>query len=583
MLKIFRYFRTRDFVLVFVCIGLLLAQVWLDLKIPDYMSSVTSIITAADSDKSHIWMICAEMVGCALGSLTVAIFVGLIAAFVGAGFARRMRGHIYSKVDTFGMAEIDKFSTSSLVTRSTNDVTQVRMLITMGLQMLIKAPIMAVWAIVNISGKRFEWSIATVIALGILCIMFAVILILVIPKFGKMQTLNDNLNRIMRENLLGLSVIRAYNSEGYQQQKFEDANQKLVRAQIFTSRASSGMLPIMSLVMNGLTLSIFWMGAYLINDAMGADKTLIFGNTMVFSSYSVLIVQAFMQITMIFIFLPRASVSAKRILEVLNVVPSVSSGQLTQGLDGVKGRIEFDNVSFCYPNSGGCVLQGLSFCVEQGQTLAIIGSTGSGKTTIVNLINRFYDATSGRILVDGVDVKDYKTEALYQKIGLIPQKAAMFDGTVISNVGFGQRQVDQQKIETALSIAQGKDFVESMVGQYEAEIARGGNNISGGQKQRISIARAIYKSPEILIFDDSFSALDYKTDRAVRAALKNHTVDTTKVIVAQRIGTIRDADKILVLDKGQIVGIGTHYDLLKEGEVYKEIARSQLSEEELSV
>lgn len=584
MLRIFRHFRVVDFLLVGLCIVLSIVQVWLDLRIPDYMSQITHIINAngVGLNTSSVWGICLEMIACAIGSLGVSIGVGLIAAFVGAGFSKRMRTLLYDKIDSFGMVEMDKFSTSSLVTRSTNDVTQVRMLITMGLQMLIKAPMMSVWAIINISGKRIEWSIATIVAVGILFTMLAIILMLVIPKFSKMQILTDNINRITRENLIGLPVIRAYNSEEYQQHRFEEANKKLVKTQVFTSQAASVMMPTMSLVMNGLTLSIFWIGAYLINNtSILSLQQDIFSNSMVFSSYSVIIVQAFMQIATVFIFLPRASVSAKRINEVMAVTPSIVSGDKEIGYEEKKGTIQFQNVSFAYPNSGGKVLNDVSFEITQGSTVAFIGSTGSGKTTIVNLMNRFYDTSDGQILVDGIDIKLYKLQALYNKIGLVPQKAVMFDGTVATNIAFGKDEYEIEKVDTALQISQGKDFVYNMQGQLDAEIARGGSNVSGGQKQRLSIARAVFKQPEILIFDDSFSALDYKTDRAVRAAIKNQINDITRVIVAQRIGTIRDADKIIVLDQGRVVGIGTHTQLMKSCEVYQEIAHTQLSEEEL--
>jgi len=582
---------------VAICFGLLVAQVWFDLRIPDYMSKVTTILGSGQGNTGQIWSICYEMLLFAGGSLLVAIFVGLLSAFVGAGFSKRMRTKVYDKVDSFGLFEMEKFGTASLVMRSTNDITQVRMFITMGLQMLIKAPMMAVWAIVTISGKRFEWSLATIVAVGILCVMFAIILVLVIPKFSKMQQMTDDLNRITRENLLGLSVVRAYNSEKYQQAKFETANKRLVRAQIFTGQASSTMLPIMSFVLNALTLSIFWMGAYIINATPSLqDKGEIFGNTIVFSSYSVLIVQAFMQITMIFIFLPRASVSAKRIKEVLAVKPRVVEGECTQGVEGAVGTLCFEKVCFGYSQKE--VLHDISFEIAGGQTLALIGSTGSGKTTVVNLLNRFYDVTSGKIWLDGVDIKEYCFESLYQKIGLVTQKAVMFDGTVASNVAFGverplpneecgqeetSHKAEQyaQDICEALHIAGAKDFVDNMPDKEFAEIARGGQNVSGGQKQRLSIARAVFKKPEFLVFDDSFSALDYKTDRAVRSALNQKTKGTTKIIVAQRIGTIKDADKIIVLDAGQVVGVGTHKALLKECAVYYEIAKSQLSEEEL--
>ena len=501
-----------------------------------------------------------------------------------ASFSRNIRREVFTKVENFGMEEIKAFSTSSLITRTTNDITQVQMLIAMGLQVLIKAPIMAVWAIRKIAGKSWQWSAITAGAVGILLLMIGIIVAFVLPRFKIVQKLTDNLNRITRENLTGIRVIRAYNAEDYQKQKFEKANEELKDTQLFNQRILSIMNPVMNTIMSGITLAIYFSGAYLIAEAQLLDKLEIFSNMVVFSSYAIQVVMSFMMLSMIFIIYPRASVSAQRILEVLETESKIEDGNITDGNTKQKGTVEFRNVSFKYPDAEEYMLKNISFKANKGETVAFIGSTGSGKSTLINLVPRFYDATEGEVLVDGINVKEYAQKTLHNKLGYIPQKAVMFSGTIKENIAYGDNGKEppsQEQIEKAIEVAQGKDFVESMEGKYEAYIAQGGTNISGGQKQRLAIARAIARNPEIYIFDDSFSALDYKTDFALRKELKKYTKDATNLIVAQRIGTIKDADQIIVLENGEMVGKGTHKELLQNCEVYKEIAYSQLSKEEL--
>jgi len=491
---------------------------------------------------------------------------------------------LFNKVESFSMEEINRFSTSSLITRSTNDITQVQMLVTMALQLIIKAPITAVWAITKIAGKGFEWSMATGLAVLILVLMVSLLMIFVMPKFRKMQTLTDNITRVTRENLTGLRVVRAYNAEDYQEDKFETANEELTSTQLFTNRAMTVMMPVMNMLMSGISLAIYWIGAYLIDGAGAADRLTIFSDMVVFSQYSVQIIMSFMMMVMMFVMLPRASVSANRINEVLDTDSTILDGHETNGMTGHVGEVTFDHVSFKYPDAAEYVLEDISFTAKQGEIVAFIGSTGSGKSTLINLVPRFFDVTEGEVLIDGVNVKDYKLEALYNKIGYVPQKAVLFKGTVDSNVAYGENGgggYSDDEIKKAVQIAQGADFVEQMEGGYNAPIAQGGTNVSGGQKQRLAIARAVCRKPEIYIFDDSFSALDYKTDRILRNELKRETSGITSMIVAQRIGTIMDADQIIVLDEGKIVGSGTHKELLRDCAVYKEIAMSQLSEEEL--
>lgn len=525
------------------------------------------------------------MLLCALGSLASAIIVGFLAARVALSFSQRLRSMLFNKVESFSMEEINSFSTSSLITRSTNDITQIQMFVTMGLQSIVKAPIMAVWAITKISGKGFEWSLATGVTVLLLVTMVTAIMIFVIPKFKKMQVLTDNLTRVTRENLTGLRVVRAYNAEDYQAEKFEVANEDITSTQMFTNRAMSVMTPVMTIAISGLSLAIYWIGAYLINEAGAADRLTLFSDMVVFSQYAMQVIMAFIMLVTMFIILPRASVSAKRINEVLDTEPTLLDGDATEGLAGVKGEVTFNHVSFKYPDAEDYILEDVNFTVKQGETIAFIGSTGSGKSTLINLVPRFFDATEGEVLIDGVNVKDYKMEALYNKIGYVPQKAVLFKGTVNSNVGYGDNGAGDfagDEVKWAVNIAQGTDFVEKMDEKYDAPIAQGGENISGGQKQRLAIARAVCRRPEIYIFDDSFSALDYKTDKILRKTLKNSTAGVTSLIVAQRIGTIMDADQIVVLDDGKVVGKGTHKELLRDCAVYKEIAMSQLSEEELS-
>ncbi len=584
MFKILKRLKAAEWLQALVSLVFIVVQVWLDLKLPEYMSEITTLTQSPGSELSDIWLAGGKMLLCALGSLVSAIIVGFFAARIAASFSQKLRSELFTKVDSFSMEEINRFSTASLITRSTNDITQVQMLITMGLQMMIKAPIMAVWALTKIIGKGFEWSVATGIAVAILLTMLALIMLLVMPKFKKMQTLTDNLNRVIRENLTGLRVVRAYNAEGYQEEKFIAANDELTSTQLYTNRGMAVMMPMMSALMSGMSLAIYWIGAYLINGADAAGRLSLFSNMVVFSSYSVQVIMSFMMLVMIFVLWPRASVSAKRINEVLETEPTILDGHVSKGKEGTEGEIEFRKVGFKYPGASDYVLQDISFTAKKGETVAFIGSTGSGKSTLINLVPRFYDATEGDVLVDGVNIKDYAQESLHNIIGYVPQKAVMFRGSVTSNVGYGDNGTsdpDIKDIKTAVRIAQGTEFVERMEGQYDAEIAQGGTNVSGGQKQRLSIARAVCRKPEIYIFDDSFSALDYKTDRILRSVLKKETAGVTSLIVAQRIGTIMDADQIIVLEEGQMVGKGTHRELLNTCAVYREIAMSQLSEEEL--
>ncbi len=586
MLKIFKHLNRKEWLQAIISLVFIVVQVWLDLKLPDYMSEITVLTQTPGSELADIWKAGGYMLLCALGSLAASVIIGFFAARIATSFARRLRSMLFAKVDSFSMEEISRFSTASLITRSTNDVTQIQTLVVTGLQMVIKAPILAVWAITKISGKGFEWTLATGITLAILIILLTSIMIFVIPKFRQMQMLTDNMNRVTMENLTGLRVVRAYNAESYQEEKFETANARLTDTQLYTSRGMAIMMPFMSLLMSGLSLAIYWIGAYLINAAQVTDKLTLFSNMVVFSSYAMQVIMAFMLMVMMFIILPRAGVSARRINEVLETEPTIVNGKITEGKPGVTGEIEFQQVGFKYPGASDYVLQDVSFTVKQGETVAFIGSTGSGKSTLINLVPRFFDATEGKILVDGIDVKDYKQEALYNKIGYVPQKAVLFKGNVSSNVGYGDNgrsEPTQEEIRRAVRIAQGTDFVEAMEGQYDADIAQGGANVSGGQKQRLAIARAVCRKPEIYIFDDSFSALDYRTDRLLRSMLRQETAGVTSMIVAQRIGTIMDADQIIVLDEGRVVGKGTHKELLKSCEVYREIAMSQLSEEELAV
>lgn len=533
---------------------------------------------------SDIFLAGGKMLLCALGSVGLAVIVGFFASRLAAVFSKRLRHAIFEKVEAFSMEEINGFSTDSLITRSTNDITQVQMLIAMGLQVMIKAPIMAVWAISKISSKSWQWTASTAGAVGFLLVLILIIMVFAMPRFRKIQTLTDNLNRVTRENLTGIRVVRAYNAEEYQEAKFQKANNDLTSNNLFANRVMAIMMPGMNIIMNGLTLAIYWIGAHLIEQAQMMDRVNLFSDMVVFSSYAMQVVMSFIMMTMIFIMLPRASVSAKRINEVLETEPKILDGTHENGLPGQKGEVEFRHVSFKYPDAADYVLEDITFKAHKGETIAFIGSTGSGKSTLINLIPRFFDATEGEVLVDGRNVREYTMDALHNKLGYVSQKAVMFSGTVESNVAYGDNGNDgfsEKEVQKAVEIAQGKEFVEHLEDQYQGAVAQGGANLSGGQKQRLAIARAICRKPEIYIFDDSFSALDYRTDKVLRAALNEETSDTTSFIVAQRIGTIKNADKIIVLDEGKAVGIGTHEELLKNCEVYQQIALSQLSKEEL--
>ena len=584
MFKLFKNLSTKDKIYVVICIVLIVFQVWLELKMPDYMSAITRLVQTEGSKMSDILEQGAYMLACAGGSLISAIIVGYFASLVASSFSATLRLKIFKKIQDFGIQEIKKFQTSSLITRTTNDVMQVEMLIGMGLQMMAKAPIMAVWAIMKILNKGLEWSILTAVCVAILLATVVTLMIIVMPRFQIVQKLIDKINGVTGENLSGIRVIRAFNAEKFQSDRFEKVNDKLTKTQMFNQRCFAVMMPIMNLVMHGLTLGIYIIGAILINKAGMLDKITLFSNMVVFSSYGMQVIMSFLMLALIFMMWPRAEISAKRINEVLDEKIAIKNGTFT-GDTKEKGTVEFKNVSFKYPDADEYLLKDISFTAKKGETVAFIGSTGSGKSTLINLIPRFYDATDGEVLVDGVDVKEYDEAHLHNKIGYISQKAIMFTGTVGENVAYGdngREKPTEEQIKKAIEVAQGTDFVEKMDKKYDAHIARGGTNVSGGQKQRLSIARAIARDPEIYIFDDSFSALDYKTDATLRKELKEYTKDATSMIVAQRIGTIINADKIIVLDKGRCVGQGTHKELLKNCEVYKEIALSQLSEEELA-
>lgn len=584
MLKIFKYLQKKEWLFFFFSLVFIIVQVWLDLKLPGYMSEITVLVQSEGTAMSEIILNGTYMLLCAIGSMVASMIVSFYAAKIAAGLAMRLRGKIFKKTMSFSMEEINGFSTASLITRSTNDITQVQLFIAMGLQVIVKAPILAVWAIVKISDKNWEWTTATAVAVGVLLVMLSTIIIFALPKFKRIQSLTDNLNRVTRENLTGLRVVRAYNAEKYQEAKFEHANNELTSTNLFVNRMLAVMFPGMTFIMSGMGLVIYWIGAYLIDAAEMTNKLPLFSDMVVFSSYAMQVIMAFMMLSMIFIMLPRASVASKRINEVLDTEAKIIDGTATEGKVGVTGEIEFRNVSFKYPDAGDKVIQNISFTARKGETIAFIGATGSGKSTLINLIPRFYDATEGEVLVDGVNVKEYTQEALHNKIGYVPQRAVLFSGTVTSNVAYGdsgQNTSTETEVKKAVNIAQGTEFIEQMKDQYDAEVSQGGTNLSGGQKQRVSIARAICRNPEIYIFDDSFSALDYKTDRVLRTALKKETANATTLIVAQRIGTIKDADQIIVLEDGGIVGMGTHEQLMESCTTYQEIAYSQLSKEEL--
>ncbi len=584
MLTLLRYLQKQDWLFVFCSLISIIFQVWLSLKLPDYMSEITKLVQTAGSAMEDILLAGGKMLLCALGSLAAAVITGFFVAKTSAGLSARLREALFDKTIALSMEELNRFSTASLITRSTNDITQIKMAIMIGLQIGVKAPIMAVWAILKIYGRSEPWTVVTAIFVCILLAMLGSLFALVIPKFTMMQKLTDQLNRVAREQLTGLQVVRAYGAEAYQEAKFERANQELTETNLFTSRLMALASPGMQLIMSGLTLTIYWTGVAIINEAAMVDKLNIFSDMIVFSSYAAQVLSAFMMLTMMLMFVPRAIVSANRVCEVLNAESSVADGAVQTGNPERQGEIQFCHVSFRYPNGADDVLQDISFTVRPGETVALIGSTGSGKSTLVNLILRFYDVTAGEVLVDGLNVKQYRQEALRRKLGYVSQKAVLFSGTVASNVAYGdngQDTVDEKQIQKSLQIVQAAEFVEAREGGCDAVIAQNGANLSGGQKQRLAIARAVYRKPQIYILDDCFSALDYQTERTLRRSLRQETAGATTVVVAQRIGTILDADKILVLDNGRIVGMGKHKELLETCSVYQEIAKSQLSEEEL--
>lgn len=584
MFKLFKNLEKKDRCFILIALVFIVAQVWLDLKLPDYMSEITVLVETPGSSMQDILIAGGKMLACAFGSLVSGISVAVLAAKSGIDFAATIREKLFHKVQDFSMEEIGKFSTASLITRTTNDVSQIQILIVMGLQAIAKAPIMAVWAILKIYNKSWQWTASTGVALVILLLIVITCIVLASPKFKKMQVLTDNLNRVTRENLTGLNVIRAYNAEEYQEEKFEKANNELTSANMFANRTMAFLMPGIQGVMNGLTLAIYWIGAILINNAAMNKKLTLFSDMVVFSSYAMQVIMAFIMLVMIFMIWPRASVAANRITEVLDTDITIKDGSL-DGDTKEKGTVEFKNVSFAYPDAAANVVENISFKANKGETIAFIGATGCGKSTVINLIPRFYDVTDGEVLVDGINVKDYKQNELRNKIGYVSQKAILFSGDVESNVAYGdngKKDATPDEVKEAVKIACADDFVENLKDKYHGYVAQGGDNFSGGQKQRLSIARAIAKKAEILIFDDSFSALDYKTDRKLRTALKKQCSDTTKIIVAQRIGTIRDADLIIVLDGGKIAGKGTHSELMESCEEYRQIAYSQLSKEELA-
>lgn len=588
MLRILKHLRWKEWLLVAACVVLIVGQVQLDLALPDYMSEITRLVQTEGSQMSDILLAGGKMLLCALGSMLLTVCTTFFTAQIASRFSARLRGKMYRKVVGFSNEEINRFSTASLITRTTNDISQLQMFFSFGMQSLIKAPIMAFIAVGKISTKSWEWSLLTGGVIAFVCVLLVFIMLYAVPRMKKMQTLTDNLNRITRENLTGLQVVRAYNAESYQEGKFAKANEEMTRNSQQANIAMSVMNPGMNLAMNGLTLGIYWIGAALISaiavtsPAAMMERIGLFSDMVVFMQYAMQVIMAFLMLVMIFVMLPRVTVSAGRVNEVLDTKARIVDGKETQGKPGMKGEIEFRDVSFRYPDADGDTIHHISFTAHHGQTVALIGATGCGKSSIINLIPRLYDATSGQVLVDGVDVRDYTQDALRSKIGFVPQKAFLFSGTVSSNVGYGEDNASGAAIRKAVSIAQAAEFVESPEVGYSGTVAQGGSNFSGGQKQRLSIARAVARDPEILVFDDSFSALDYKTDHALRQALREQTSGTTNIIVAQRIGTIRDADCILVIEDGAIVGKGTHRELMESCKVYQEIAYSQLSKEELA-
>lgn len=584
MLKLLKSLTKKDWILALFSIILIIGQVWLELKMPDYMSEITVLVKKEGSQMKDILINGGYMLSCALGSLVLAVIVGYLVSSIAADLSKNTRKKLFDKVLSLDIDEVKNFSTSSLITRSTNDITQVQMIVAMGLQLMIKAPITAIWAITKILNKSWQWSAITGVAILIILSFVVSLMVVVMPKFKIVQKLTDKLNSVTRENLTGIRVVRAFNAEQYQEDKFENVNKDLTNLQTFNQKKFSVMQPLMYFVMNALTLAVYFVGANLINEAIFSNKVAIFGDMVVFSSYALQVIMSFLMLAFIFMMIPRAEVSAKRINEVLDTPINMKDGNLKDGKKGEEGTIEFRNVSFKYPDAEDYLLKNISFKANKGDTVAIIGLTGSGKSTLINLVPRFYDVTEGEVLVDGINVKEYSQADLHNKIGYVPQKAVMFNGTVNSNVSYGENgkgEITEQKIKEAIEVAQGKDFVEKLDDKYNTHIAQGGTNLSGGQKQRLAIARAIARNPDIYIFDDSFSALDYKTDSILRKELKKYTKDATSLIVAQRIGTIMNADKIIVLNDGIAVGMGTHKELLNNCDVYKQIALSQLTKEEL--
>ena len=584
MIKLLKKLTKKDWLFVIISIILIVFQVWLELKMPDYMSNITQLVQTKGADIKDILREGSYMLLCALGSLSSAVIVGYFISNIAASFSFNIRKSIFKKVLNLDTSKIKNFSTSSLITRTTNDITQLEMLIAMGLQLMIKAPITAVWAVTKILGKSLEWSMATAVAVLILITTITILMIIVMPRFKIVQGLIDKLNSVTRENITGIRVVRAFNAEKYQEDKFNKVNNDLTNNQLFNQKAFNILSPIMNIVMHSLTLSIYFIGAILINNALMSEKIVLFGDMIVFSSYAMQVIISFLMLAMIFMMVPRANVSAKRINEVLDTEIIIKEGNITKNKTGLKGTVEFKNVSFKYPDADEYIIENISFTAKEGETVAFIGSTGSGKSTLINLIPRFYDVTDGEILINGINVKDYKEEYLHNIVGYVPQKAVMFSGTVQSNITYGKSIIgkpDKKKIDDALKVSQAYEFVSKLDKKENSHIAQGGTNVSGGQKQRLSIARTIARNPEIYIFDDSFSALDYKTDSVLRKELKKYTKSATSLIVAQRIGTIMHADKIIVLDKGKCVGVGTHNELMKTCKVYKEIALSQVTKEEL--
>ena len=584
MLKLLKTLNKKDWLCVFICAILVVFQVWLELKMPDYMSNITQLVQTKGASMNDILREGFYMLLCAFGSLVSAVIVGYFASLIAASFSLRTREKVFKKVENLSAEDIKKFSTSSLITRTTNDITQIEMLIAMGMQLMIKAPVTAVWAITKILGKSIEWSIVTAIAVLVLLITIGIIMAIVMPKFKVVQELIDKINSVTRENLSGIRVVRAFNAEEYQEEKFDKVNTKLTNQQLFNQKAFNFLSPVMYIVMYFLTLAIYFIGAILINNSNLSDKIVLFGDMIVFSSYAMQVIMAFLMLAMIFMMLPRAEVCAKRINEVLDTKSTIKNGTIKKKMPGKEGTVEFKNVSFKYPDADEYILENISFTANTGETVAFIGSTGSGKSTLINLIPRFYDATEGEVLVDGINVKEYDEEYLNNIIGYVPQKAVMFSGSILSNITYGKSingKPNKDKVKEAIKISQAEEFVSKLKDKEKSHIAQGGTNVSGGQKQRLSIARTIARNPEIYIFDDSFSALDYKTDATLRNELKKYTKNATSLIVAQRIGTILNADKIIVLDKGKCVGIGTHKELMKKCKIYKEIALSQVTKEEL--